>query len=446
MSAKNQLPNSFEAEKAVLGHVLRQNESINRVLEFLRPKDFHDGRHYLIFKAMFDMLLDCKSCDIVTLTEFLKDNGALRRAGGIEYISTLSNGVHENVHIDDYCRILQEKMRLRELASLGADIVMQSNELDASSGEISDIVSKAICDISESKYRPAFISLDWLMPTALDSIKFAREHRGQVTGISMGFHELDAKTSGFQPGELTIVAAGHSMGKTSLALNLLHNVGILKKIPVGFFSLGQTVESICARLISSAARLDTHLLRTGHLSDIDWQHISQVSAELESEMICLDDTPENDTMSIRVKARRLKAERNIGLVVVDNVQSVQINIRQKTAQQKMCEVFRELKSLATYLDIPVVAFYRLNNRDFSSGSNKRPALGNLNHVDAIERYADVILFIHREAIYCEYCMQGDGLCPHNHRDAAEIIIGKQSGPLGSVNLQFSEGTGRFEEL
>lgn len=386
---KQSPPHSLETEKTILCAILIDNFSIQRILEYLVLDSFYDNRHKLIFQAMMQMIHEGRPCDLITLTEYLKKNGKLHQCGGTEYISTLLNATYEASHISDYCKIIVEKERLRQLRTLGTDILRESTATDANLLEIAERAYCSLNDITHDRYRAMYKPLPLLINETCDIIKNIRENPRRSRGISTGFQELDAMTLGFHPGTLTVIAAAPSFGKTSLAVNLLYNAGIIQNLPVAFYSLDRTAEYISARLISSSANIETHLFLNGQLSDEDLHHISHTAHELQSASIFLNDNPDIGMLNIRFNAYRLQAEHDVRLILVDGLNFMRMNQGHSNAQENLINMLRELKRLASDLVIPVVVTYRLDSRQLGNCNSRRPTMGTLSEANALERHADL---------------------------------------------------------
>jgi replicative DNA helicase len=439
-------PQNLEAEMSILGGILLDNEAINRALEIIRPEEFYRESHRKIFRAMIDLSNNGEPCDFITLTAMLKKRGELEDAGGAAYLATLVDYVPTAANIAYYCKMVKEKAVSRNLITAATEIVTKSFNDQTNVEELLDNAQKAIFEISENKLRPAFYHVKDLVGTTIRTIEKLYEKKEHVTGIPTGFIDLDGMTAGFQKGDLIIVAGRPSMGKTAFALNLGQNAAIHseQKSGVAIFSLEMSKEQLVTRLLCSEARIDASRLRTGHLIESDWGRLMNGAGKLHDAQIYIDDTPAISVLEMRAKCRRLKAEKDIGLVVVDYLQLMR-GASTESRQQEISEISRSLKALAKELNIPVVALSQLN-RGLESRTDKRPMMSDLRESGAIEQDADVIMFVYRDAVYCEACKKRDGSCTlEGHERQAEIIIGKQrNGPIGSVNLIFNGEYTKFE--
>jgi replicative DNA helicase len=432
---------------SILGGILLDNEAINRVLEQLRPDDFYRESHRKILRAMIDLNDAGEPCDLITLTTVLKKKGELEEAGGGAYLATLVDYVPTAANIAYYCKIVKQKSITRSLITTATEIVTQSYDEQADVDELLDMAQKTIFEISENKLRPAFYPVGDILKETIRNIEKLYEKKEQVTGVPSGFIDLDGMTSGLQRGDLIIVAGRPSMGKTAFALNLGQYAAIHaeQKSAVAIFSLEMSKEQLVTRLLCSEARIDASRLRTGHLLDSDWERLMRGAGNLHEAKIFIDDTPAISVLEMRAKCRRLKAEQDIGLVIVDYLQLMRGGSNPESRQQEISEISRSLKALAKEISVPVVALSQLN-RSLENRTDKRPMMSDLRESGAIEQDADVIMFVYRDAVYCEDCKKRDGSCTkEGHERQAEIVIGKQrNGPIGIVNMVFNGEYTKFE--
>jgi replicative DNA helicase len=440
-------PQSIEAEMSILGGVLLDNEAINRCLELIEADDFYRESHRKIFRAMIDLSNRSEPCDLITLTDMLKRKGELEEVGGGAYLATLVDYVPTAANIAYYCRIVKEKSVTRRLITAATDIVTRGYDEETTVDELLDGAQKTIFEISENKLRPAFTPVGTILKDTFKRIETLYEKKEHVTGVPTGFYDLDKMTAGFQPGDLIIIAGRPSMGKTAFSLNIAQYAAANTDppLPVAVFSLEMSKESLVMRLLCSESRVDASRLRTGHLVDTDWHKLTHGADKLAKARLYIDDTPAIPVLEMRAKARRLKAENGLGMIVVDYLQLMR-GSSQESRQQEISEISRSLKALAKELDVPVVALSQLN-RSLESRTDKRPMMSDLRESGAIEQDADVIMFVYRDAVYCDDCKKRDGSCTKGHEKDAEIIIGKQrNGPIGSVNLLFNGEFTKFENL
>ncbi|ANA40838.1 replicative DNA helicase [Geobacter anodireducens] len=440
-------PQSIEAEMSILGGVLLDNEAINRCLELIEADDFYRESHRKIFRAMIDLSNRSEPCDLITLTDMLKRKGELDEVGGGAYLATLVDYVPTAANIAYYCRIVKEKSVTRRLITAATDIVTRGYDEETTVDELLDGAQKTIFEISENKLRPAFTPVGTILKDTFKRIETLYEKKEHVTGVPTGFYDLDKMTAGFQPGDLIIIAGRPSMGKTAFSLNIAQYAAAHadSPLPVAVFSLEMSKESLVMRLLCSESRVDASRLRTGHLVDTDWHKLTHGADKLAKARLYIDDTPAIPVLEMRAKARRLKAENGLGMIVVDYLQLMR-GSSQESRQQEISEISRSLKALAKELEVPVVALSQLN-RSLESRTDKRPMMSDLRESGAIEQDADVIMFVYRDAVYCDDCKKRDGSCTKGHEKDAEIIIGKQrNGPIGSVNLLFNGEFTKFENL
>ncbi len=439
-------PQNLEAEMSILGGILLDNEAINRVVDIIRPEEFYRESHRKIFRAMIDLSNNNEPCDFITLTSILKKRGELEDAGGGAYLATLVEYVPTAANITYYCKLVKEKAVSRSLITAATEIVTRSFSEQTNVAELLDNAQKAIFEISEDKLKPPFYHVKDLVGATIRNIESLFEKKEHITGVPTGFIDLDGMTAGFQKSDLVIVAGRPSMGKTAFALNLGQHAAIHagQKTGVAIFSLEMSKEQLVTRLLCSEAKIDATRLRTGHLIESDWPRLMNGAGKLHDAQIYIDDTPAISVLEMRAKCRRLKAEKDIGLVVVDYLQLMR-GANTESRQQEISEISRSLKALAKELNIPVVALSQLN-RGLESRTDKRPMMSDLRESGAIEQDADVIMFVYRDAVYCEACKRRDGSCTiEGHDRQAEIIIGKQrNGPIGSVSLIFNGEFTKFE--
>lgn len=437
-------PQNLEAEMSVLGGVLLENEALNRALEYLTTDDFYRGSHQKIFNALLILSEKSEPADLVTLTAVLKDRGELEDVGGSTYLATLVDYVPTAANITYYCKLVKEKSVARKLIEASTAIATRGYE----GGDMEDILDqaeKSIFEISENRIRPSYFPVRDILKDTFKSIEALYERKELVTGVPTGYHDLDKMTAGLQPSDLVIVAGRPSMGKTAFALNLVEyaTTHADKAVPAVIFSLEMSKEQLVQRMLCSLAKVDAGRLRTGHLGESDWPKLTMAAGQLNETQIFIDDTPAISVLELRSKARRLKAEHGLGLIIVDYLQLMR-GSNPESRQQEISEISRSLKALAKELSLPVVALSQLN-RSLESRTDKRPMMADLRESGAIEQDADVIMFVYREAVYCEDCKSRERTCEKGHDKDAEVIIGKQrNGPIGTVHLTFRGEFTRFE--
>ena len=429
-------PQSLEAEQSVLAAILLENEAIHAALELLTPEDFYREAHRIIFKRMVELSEEREAIDLVTLTHRLRREGELERVGGATYLSELLTLVPTAARIQHHARIVREKALMRNLIRAATDIAAEAYDGKRPVDDLLDEAEHRIFEIAERRVRRAFTPMREIVKDSFETIERLYERRERVTGIPTGFRDLDERTSGFQPGDLIVVAGRPSMGKTAFCLNIAQHVGIERKQPVAIFSLEMTKEQLVTRMLCSEARVDAHKLRSSYLGESDWPRLTMAAGRLAEAPIFIDDTAALSILEMRAKARRLQAEHGLDLLIVDYLQLVRGHGTADNREQEISEISRSLKALAKELKAPVVALSQLN-RSVESRADRRPILADLRESGAIEQDADVVLFIYRDEVYHPDREESHG--------KAEIIIGKQrNGPTGTVPLSFISAYTRFE--
>ncbi len=424
------LPHSEDAERSVIGAVLLDNRQFHKAQEFLRYEQFYSGRHRTIFRALESLSERGMALDLVTLRAELERGGQLEACGGAAYIATLLDGFSRSSNVEHYAKIVKEKAILRDLIAASQLIYEAARRPQGDSDFVLDEAEKAIYRVSEERLRSGFIPLRIVAEHTIRLIEEQTKKPGLVTGLPTGFTYLDEMTAGLQPTDLIILAARPSMGKTTLALNIAAHAALYHGATVGVFSLEMSHQQLFQRMLCSEARIDSHRLRTGHVSKDDWSRIAQCYTKLADAPMYIDDTPGIGIMEMRAKSRRLKLERKLDLIVVDYLQLMQGRGRAESRQQEISEISRSLKELAKELKVPVVALSQLSRAPEQRGTgDKRPQLSDLRESGAIEQDADVVMFLFREEVYKKDDPE--------LRGKAELIIGKQrNGPTGTVDLNF----------
>lgn len=430
-------PQNIEAEQSVLGGILIENEAINKVLEILTPDDFYRDSHRKIFNALIELSERDEPADLITTTNELRKRGQLDAIGGASYLASLIDSVPTAANIEYYARIVREKAILRKLIETSTEIITQSYQDRWDVDNFLDEAEKSIFEISERRVRPSFYSIREVVKTSLDAISKLYEKKELITGVPSGFKELDKMTAGFQPSDLIIVAGRPSMGKTAFCLNIAQYAAVERKIPVAIFSLEMSKEQLVIRMLCAQSQVDGTRLRTGFLHESDWTKLTLAAGTLYEAPIFIDDTAALSVLELRAKARRLKADCRLGLIVIDYLQLMKGRGKAESRQQEISEISRSLKALAKELDIPVIAVSQLSRKPEERHGN-RPQLSDLRESGAIEQDADVILFVFREEVYNR---------SEDNQGKAEIIIGKQrNGPIGKVDLAFLDKFTAFKDL
>jgi replicative DNA helicase len=432
-------PQNIEAEQSILSAILIDNNTLPEVLETLSEKNFYRQAHQKIFGAMLDLFDRNEPADLITVTNILKEHGQLESIGGATYLAELVDTIPVAANATHYARIILEKATLRRLIESSASITTRCFEDRGDMEDILDFAEQSIFDISQDKVRPAFHALADILPDTYKAVEQAYENKVLVTGIPTGYRELDLLTSGFQPGDLVVIAGRPSMGKTALALNIAQNASAATGTPSAIFSLEMSKEQLSLRMLSAEARVDSAKMRGGFLQESDLAHINRAAGALYDLPIFIDDSPAISALEIRAKARRMKMEKGLGLIMVDYLQLMRGRASAERRDLEISEISRSLKALAKELSIPVVALSQLN-RKVEERSNRRPVLSDLRESGAIEQDADVIAFIYRDEVYNQD--------PDNpNRGVAEINVAKQrNGPIGTVRLTFLQHCTRFEDF
>jgi replicative DNA helicase len=431
------LPQNLEAERTVLGAIVVDNEAFNGAAELLSRDDFYREAHRRVFEAMANLAERSQPIDFVTLKEELTRMSALEMVGGPAYVASLVDGVPRITNIADWCRIIKEKAVLRNLIHASNRIVQAAYEAEDDPANILDQAEKAIFEIAEKRIRHGFVGIREIVKESFRTIDQLAQSQGAATGVPTGFVDLDDKTSGLQKGDLIIVAARPAMGKTSLCLNIAQHASIKGGETVGVFSLEMSKEQLVLRMLCSDARIDSHRLRTGRLTEKDWARLAKGYQDLSASKIFIDDSASSTPLEMRAKCRRLKAEYGLGLIIVDYLQLMSGGGRIENRQQEIAGISRSLKGLAKELEVPIIALSQLS-RAPEARTDRRPQLSDLRESGAIEQDADIVMFIYREDEHKP--------TPEN-QGIAEIIIGKQrNGPTGSVRLAFIKEFTRFENL
>ncbi|MCX7817436.1 MAG: replicative DNA helicase [Syntrophales bacterium] len=432
-------PQNIEAEQSVLGSILLDNKALYTVQEILTAKDFYRESHRKIFTAIQDLTERNEPVDLITLSNLLKDRNELDAVGGISYLSTLVDAVPSAANVDHYAKIVKEKAILRKLIDTATEILEKTYNADGDIEEVLDEAEHAIFEISEHKVRSSFTSLREIIKHSFITIENLSKRRELVTGIPTGFEKIDELTAGLQKSDLIIIAGRPSMGKTAFALNIAQYVAIEKGIPVAIFSLEMAKEQIAMRLLASTAKVDSHRLRKGFLGETDWPKLATAAGLLADAPIFIDDTPAITVLEMKAKARRLKAEQGLGLIILDYLQLMRSTGYKESREQEISEISRSLKALAKELNVPVIALSQLN-RKVEDRTNRRPQMADLRESGAIEQDADVIAFIYRDEVY-------NRSEDNPEKGIAEVIIAKQrNGPTGTIKLAFLEKFTSFENL
>ena len=434
-------PQSVEAEQAVLGGLMLAPEAYDTVADSLAERDFYRRDHQLIFRAIRELAEKNKPFDAVTLGEWFESIGEAEQVAGGAYLIELASTTPSAANIKAYAEIVRDKAILRQLIEVGTNIVNDGFQPDGrESSEILSTAEQQVFAIAEAgaKGRTDFTAINTALSEAFDVLQTRYANGGSVTGLPTGYTEFDEMTAGLQPTDLLILAARPAMGKTTLALNIAEYAAIKSKKAVAVFSMEMSASQLALRLISSNGRVNAQRLRSGQLEDEDWSRVTSAIRMLKEAKIFIDDTPGLSPDALRAKARRLKREHDLGLVVIDYLQLMAVPGNNENRATEISEISRSLKHLAKELNVPVIALSQLN-RSLETRADKRPVMADLRESGAIEQDADVIVFIYRDDYYNKENSPDKGL--------AEVIIGKQrNGPTGSLKLKFFGEYTRFDNL
>lgn len=432
-------PHNIEAEQAVLGGVLIDNSIFHQLLEILKPEDFYQPAHKIIFNSFIKLYSNNKPIDLITLKEILEKEENLEEVGGVVYLASLMENLVPSANALHYAQIVREKAIKRELISGGAKIITLAYESEEDTDSLLDQAEQAIFSISESRVLPNFKSSRQLVDEVFEQLAARFERKELITGIPTGYKKLDEITGGFQKTDLIIIAGRPSMGKTAFGLNIGMRAAIKYNIPIAIFSLEMSMEQLMMRMLCARAKVDLRKLRTGFLNDEDWARLYEAADELSKASIFIDDTPALEPLELRARCRRLKSEHDLGLVIIDYLQLMHVPQKKDSREQEISYISRNLKALAKEIDVPVVALAQLN-RKVEERKDKRPMLSDLRESGAIEQDADVIIFLYRDEVYNK---KED----NPKKGIAEIIIGKQrNGPIGSLELAYLSSYTAFEDL
>jgi replicative DNA helicase len=431
------LPQNLDAERSILGAILLDNHALNAAIENLKPEDFFLEQHRRVFNQMIALGESQQAIDLVTLTESLHRVGELESSGGAPYLAALADGMPRVSNVEHYARIVREKALLRNLIHATHNIQQRALEGEDGADTILDNAESSIFALAEDRVKAGLIPVKDIVRDNFERLEKIFREGKSITGVSTGYTELDKLLSGLQPSELLILAARPSQGKTALALNFAENISIRAGSPVAFFSLEMSKESLLQRLVASVAQIDAHKFRSGHLSREDWRRMTEALGTISSAPLWIDDAGSTSVLEIGAKARRLKREKGLSLVVVDYLQLITGRGRFSNRQEEVSSISRGLKGLAKELQIPVLVLSQLTRAP--EREERGPQLSDLRESGAIEQDADVVMFIYR---------------PHwskmeaspEERDQAEIQVAKQrNGPTDKVRFVFRSRLTRFEE-
>jgi replicative DNA helicase len=438
MSLERPLPQNLDAERSVLGAILLDNHALNAAIEKLKPEDFFLDQHRRIFNQMIELGETQQGIDLVTLSDQLHRRGELEAAGGAAYLAQLVDGVPHVTHLEHYARIVKEKSLLRHLIHATHAIQQTALEAEEDADAVLDRAESSIFQIAEDRVRVGLVAMRDVVEENFERLERVITEGKRITGLATGYTDLDNLTSGLQPSELIILAARPSVGKTAFALNIAENIALPQHPPVAIFSLEMSKESLLMRLLASQARVDAHKFRTGHLSRDDWRQMTKTLGDLSSAPLWIDDSGSATVTEIGAKARRLKRDRGLSLVIVDYLQLIAARGRFSNRNEEVTSITRGLKGLAKELKVPVLVLSQLTRAP--EREERRPQLADLRESGAIEQDADVVLFIHRPNLFKKKTDVDE-----DERGVTELIIAKQrNGPVDRIPLAFLSRFTRFE--
>ena len=432
------LPSNVDAERSLLGSVLVNNENYYRIVESLRPEDFYLDAHRIIFRTMTALMEVSRAIDLITLQDHLLKNSSLESTGGIGYLSGLLDGIPHLVNIEHYIEIVRDKSLLRQVISTASKTMADAFDQAEPADAILDKAEQSLFALSERRTRTGFVSVREMEEDQRRLLTKLYEDKEMITGVSTGFTDLDRMTSGFQPGDLVILAARPSMGKTALALNMAEHVALRKGLPVGIFSLEMSRQQLLMRFLCAESMVDAHKVRTGYIAKDDFRQLIDALAAVTRSPLFIDDSSSLTIMEMRAKARRLKAEHGLSLLIVDYLQLMSGYGRVENRVQEISGISRGLKGLAKELEVPIIALSQLSRAPEQRQGDHRPQLSDLRESGSIEQDADVVLFIYREEVYKQ---------DEENAGKADLIISKQrNGPIGTVKMAFLRQYTKFENL
>lgn len=431
------LPQSLEAEQAVLAAMFNDRDAILEVIPLLKESDFYRHDHGVLYATMRQMNEQNVPIDLVTITAQLDKDGNLEKAGGIAYVAQIANSLGSAANITHYANIVKEKAVLRDLISIASNISNRSYDDTEETEKILDDAERMVLEISQKRTRSGLVPISEVIDDTLSQLEILSQKKEGLTGLTSGFIDLDRMTSGWQKSDFIILAARPAMGKTAFALNMAQNAAMATHQPVAIFSLEMSKEQLVNRMVSSMAEIDQQTLRNGRIYGDDWVQLVNAIAPLAEAPVYIDDTPAISVREVRAKARRLKTEKGLSLVIIDYLQLMGSTGRIESRQQEVSQISRSLKALARELDIPIIALSQLS-RSVEQGTEKKPSLSHLRESGSLEQDADIVMFIYRDEYYNE---------DSDKKGQAEIIIAKhRNGATGTVDLSFRKEFTKFGNL
>ena len=428
-------PQNLEAEQSVLGGILFDNAAMARAVEYLKTgEEFYKPAHRLIYAAYLELFEKGEPIDLMTVNERLRKKKQIDEAGGLDYLAQLMELIPTAANVGMHAKIVKEKVLLRRLITTAAEVVNIGYEDSEDVEEVMDRAERMIFDLADDRITKGFRNIKEVVNETINDIERLFDRKELITGLPTGFKKFDEMTAGFQPGDLIIMAGRPSMGKTAICINMAEYAAVEKEKSVAFFSLEMSAMQLILRMISSLSHISMHKIRTGYLSQNDWPRITSAAQHLYEAKIHIDDTPMQTVLDIRSKARRLKAEGSLDLIIIDYLQLMHGRANSESRVLEISEITRGLKGLARELEVPVIAISQLS-RKVEERPNKRPQLSDLRESGSIEQDADIVSFVYREEYYN----------PEKNPGLAEVIIAKQrNGPVGAVQLAFNKECTRFD--
>ncbi len=430
-------PHNLDAEVATLGALLLDPEALATVIRLLRPEDFYKTSHQRIYQAILILFDRNEACDLITLTEQLKDSGLLEACGGAAYVSRLTSAVPTSANVIYYARIVQECSMRRSLARIASEMMAEAYEEGQEVRLVIEEAERKIFEITDKQHTGTFQAARDIVPKTIEAIEKLYHIKDSYIGIPSGFHDLDTLTSGFQNSEFIVLGARPSVGKTALALTMASNMAVRNHIPVGFFTLEMSAMALMQRLLSSEARIDSNSLRSGFLKPSDFHKLTEAASKIYEAPLYIEDTPSLKLLDLRALARRMKSQFNVAIIFIDYLTLITAENRELPRHEQIADISRSLKALARELDIPVVALSQVRRES----EGKEPTLADLRESGSIEQDADVVLFIHRERL----AGSPDRDFPADVK--TKLIIAKQrNGPVGDLEIAFIPKYTKFETL
>ena len=431
-------PHDIEAEQAVIGSMLTDKDAIMSAVETLKPEDFYREDNKIIYEAILNLYNRADPVDIITLKTELQSMKQLEVVGGLEYIAQLPDKVPTTANVEQYIKIVEEKSALRALIKTANELISLGYDQTQDVEDILDSAERKIFDVIQNRNQKGYSAIKDILVDSFTQLEQLYNQKQHITGVPTGFADLDYITAGLHKSDLVIVAARPAMGKSAFALNLASNAAVRYNTPVAIFSLEMSKEQMTNRILCSEAMVDSNKVRTGKVEDDDWQKLAEASGNLSQAQIFIDDTPGISVMEIRAKCRKLKLEKNIGMVVIDYIQLVQgSNKRNGSREQEISEISRSLKILAKEINVPVIALSQLS-RSVEQRPDHRPMLSDLRESGAIEQDADIVMFLYRDDYYNP---------DTDKKNIAEVILAKhRGGSTGTVELLWLGNYTKFANL